>query len=189
MQCQTAFAPSDRATPGRRRILLDSLRDLLGRMEDMRSNLAHSPAAPDIQDILNQSVVRNVYTETQNDLSLVFHNRRSRGPSNLDILMTGDVSDEVLRRISGKLFDGYYIVKAPHHAQKATFQTLSATSPLRTCSSPTVITTRAAKFPSATSIWSASSTAQTPGHAAGATSRADAATGCNGATSSPLPAP
>ena len=27
MQCQTAFAPSDRATPGRRRILLDSLRD------------------------------------------------------------------------------------------------------------------------------------------------------------------
>jgi hypothetical protein len=72
MQCQTAFAPSDRATPGRRRILLDSLRDLLGRMEDMRSNLAHSPAAPDIQDILNQSVVRNVYTETQNDLSLVF---------------------------------------------------------------------------------------------------------------------
>ena len=78
----------------------------------MRSNLAHSPAAPDIQDILNQSVVRNVYTETQNDLSLVFHNRRSRGPSNLDILMTGDVSDEVLRRISGKLFDGYYIVNA-----------------------------------------------------------------------------
>ena len=100
MQCQTAFAPSDRATPGRRRILLDSLRDLLGRMEDMRSDLAHSPATPDIQDILNQSVVRNVYTETQNDLSLVFHNRRSRGPSNLDILMTGDVSDEVLRRIS-----------------------------------------------------------------------------------------
>ena len=189
MQCQTAFAPSDRATPGRRRILLDSLRDLLGRMEDMRSNLAHSPAAPDIQDILNQSVVRNVYTETQNDLSLVFHNRRSRGPSNLDILMTGDVSDEVLRRISGKLFDGYYIVKAPHHAQKATFQTSSATSPLRTCSSPTAITTRAAKFPSATSIWSASSTAQTPGHAAGATSRAGAATACNGATSSPLPAP
>ncbi len=32
MQCQTAFAPSDRATPGRRRILLDSLRDLLDRM-------------------------------------------------------------------------------------------------------------------------------------------------------------
>ena len=121
MQCQTAFAPSDRATPGRRRILLDSLRDLLGRMEDMRSNLAHSPAAPDIQDILNQSVVRNVYTETQNDLSLVFHNRRSRGPSNLDILMTGDVSDEVLRRISGKLFDGYYIVKAPHHGTESHF--------------------------------------------------------------------
>lgn len=86
----TAPRPADGA------ILLDSLRDLLGRMEDMRSNLAHSPAAPDIQDILNQSVVRNVYTETQNDLSLVFHNRRSRGPSNLDILMTGDVSDEVL---------------------------------------------------------------------------------------------
>lgn len=90
-------------------------------MEDMRSNLAHSPAAPDIQDILNQSVVRNVYTETQNDLSLVFHNRRSRGPSNLDILMTGDVSDEVLRRISGKLFDGYYIVKAPHHGTESHF--------------------------------------------------------------------
>lgn len=141
-------------------------------MEDMRSNLAHSPAAPDIQDILNQSVVRNVYTETQNDLSLVFHNRRSRGPSNLDILMTGDVSDEVLRRISGSCLTATISSKRRTTAQKATFQTLSATSPLRTCSSPTVITTRAAKFPSATSIWSASSTAQTPGHAAGAISRA-----------------
>lgn len=190
MQCQTAFAPSDRATPGRRRILLDSLRDLLDRMEDMRSNLAHSPAAPDIQDILNQSVVRNVYTETQNDLSLVFHNRRSRGPSNLDILMTGDVSDEVLRRISGKLFDGYYIVKAPHHGTESHFSNVIgdlAVAHLLISNGDYHAGGR--NFPAATSIWSASSTAQTPGHAAGATSRAGAATDCNGATSSPLPAP
>ena len=35
--------------------------------------------------------------------------------------MTGDVSDELLRRISGKLFDGYYIVKAPHHGTESHF--------------------------------------------------------------------
>ncbi len=35
--------------------------------------------------------------------------------------VTGDVSDEVLRRISGKLFDGYYIVKAPHHGTESHF--------------------------------------------------------------------
>ncbi|MGN0479822.1 MAG: hypothetical protein ACI4GO_10360 [Hominenteromicrobium sp.] len=120
-QTQRAFAPSDRASPGRRRILLDTLGDLWNRLEALRGEMERSPAAPDIREILARPVVRTSYTEAQNDLSLVFHNQRAGGPSSADILMTGDVSDAVLARLSPKLFDGYYAVKAPHHGTESHF--------------------------------------------------------------------
>ena len=120
-QAQRAFAPSDRASPGRRRILLDALADLWERLETMRGEINRSPAAPDIREILARPIVRNLYTETQNDLSLVFHNLRAHGPSTDDLLMTGDVSDTVLARLAPKLFDGYYAVKAPHHGTESHF--------------------------------------------------------------------
>lgn len=117
-KCQRAFAPSNREAPGRRRILLDALDDLWARLEAMRGEISASPAAPDIREILDRPVLRNLYTETQNDLSLVFHNLRT-GASNADILMTGDVSDTVLARLAPKLYDGYYAVKAPHHGTES----------------------------------------------------------------------
>ncbi len=118
-RCERAFAPSDRETPGRRRILLDTLADLWAQLEAMRADIAHSPAAPDIREILDHPVLRTLYAETLNDLSLVFHNVRVRGPGNADVLMTGDVSDAVLTRLSPKLYDGYYAVKAPHHGTES----------------------------------------------------------------------
>ena len=78
-RCQRAFAPSDRETPGRRRVLLDALGDLWDRLEAMRADITRSPAAPDIREILDRPVLRTLYTETLNDLSLVFHNVRTGG--------------------------------------------------------------------------------------------------------------
>ena len=118
-RCQRAFAPSDRETPGRRRVLLDALADLWDRLEAMRAEIARSPAAPDIREILARPVLRTLYTETLNDLSLVFHNVRAGGASSADILMTGDVSGAVLSRLAPKLYDGYYAVKAPHHGTES----------------------------------------------------------------------
>lgn len=118
-RCQRAFAPSDRETPGRRRVLLDALADLWDRLEAMRAEISRSPAAPDIREILDRTVLRTLYTETLNDLSLVFHNVRAGGASSADILMTGDVSDAVLSRLAPKLYDGYYAVKAPHHGTES----------------------------------------------------------------------
>ncbi|MFR2344296.1 MAG: hypothetical protein ACLS68_05265, partial [Acutalibacteraceae bacterium] len=118
-RCQRAFAPSDRETPGRRRVLLDALADLWDRLEAMRAEIARSPAAPDIREILDRPVLRTLYTETLNDLSLVFHNVRAGGASSADILMTGDVSGAVLSRLAPKLYDGYYAVKAPHHGTES----------------------------------------------------------------------
>ena len=118
-RCQRAFPPSDRETPGRRRVLLDALADLWDRLEAMRAEIARSPAAPDIREILDRPVLRTLYTETLNDLSLVFHNVRAGGASSADILMTGDVSGAVLSRLAPKLYDGYYAVKAPHHGTES----------------------------------------------------------------------
>ena len=118
-RCQRAFAPSDRETPGRRRVLLDALADLWDRLEAMRAEITRSPAAPDIREILDRPVLRTLYTETLNDLSLVFHNVRAGGASSADILMTGDVSGAVLSRLAPKLYDGYYAVKAPHHGTES----------------------------------------------------------------------
>ena len=118
-RCQRAFAPSDRETPGRRRVLLDALGDLWDRLEAMRADITRSPAAPDIREILDRPVLRTLYTETLNDLSLVFHNVRTGVAGNTDVLMTGDVSGAVLSRLAPKLYDGYYAVKAPHHGTES----------------------------------------------------------------------
>ena len=118
-QTQRAFSVTNRAAPGRRRVLLDALQDLWNRMDALRGALGLSPAAPDIREILTRSSVRRVYTEAQNDLSLVFHNLRPAGSSQNDVLMTGDASDAVLQRLAPKLFDGYYAVKAPHHGTES----------------------------------------------------------------------
>ena len=85
----------------------------------MRADITRSPAAPDIREILDRPVLRTLYTETLNDLSLVFHNVRTGGAGNTDVLMTGDVSGAVLSRLAPKLYDGYYAVKAPHHGTES----------------------------------------------------------------------
>lgn len=120
-KCLTAFRLTDRATPAKRRVYLDALSELWARLSAMREALSHSPAAPDVREILEQPLTRTAYSDLQNDLSLVFHNTREGGPSNGDILMPGDVSDAVLTRLSPKLFDGYYAVKAPHHGTDSHF--------------------------------------------------------------------
>lgn len=82
------------------------------------------PCADRICGSLLSQTDQRMYSGAVNAASVVFQNRRDgrrRGP---DILMTGDASPETLAAVESGLYDGYSVVKAPHHG------TASAYSPL-----------------------------------------------------------
>lgn len=91
------------------------LTDLLDKIEELSDSLQCLPTAPDIAEILSRPAVCSEYSVAQNMASVVFHNCRVSEASFNDILMTGDATPETFDEIAGDLYDGYYIVKAPHH--------------------------------------------------------------------------
>lgn len=116
--CQRAFSPQNRETNSALHARLDSLSALWADLEQTRSTLEFLPIAETVRALLCDSAVRALYTETQNDLSLVFHTLR-RTASNADILLPGDASAAVLNRLVPKLYDSYFVVKAPHHGTES----------------------------------------------------------------------
>ena len=83
-------------------------------------NLLLLPCASDIIKILSES--QDIYSDMLNSSSIVFQNKRIDGKcTNSDILMTGDAPPAVLKSVESLLYDGYYIVKAPHHGTKSGF--------------------------------------------------------------------
>ncbi len=115
-RCQTAFSPASRVTDTEREALLLSLSAVWNDLEALRGTLDCLPVIESIRDLL--SAQRALYTETQNALSLVFHNIRDRAGS-LDILLTGDADASVLNSLAPKLYTHYYAVKAPHHGTES----------------------------------------------------------------------
>lgn len=116
--CQDAFSPAARTSDVQRESILARLAALWDELNALRGTMEHLPAAETVRNILADPALRTLYTETQNDLSLVFHNIRTRA-GDLDILMPGDASGAVLDRLAPKLYDGYYAVKAPHHGTES----------------------------------------------------------------------
>lgn len=116
--CQNAFSPASLTTEQQKETLLLRLADLWEKLEGCRGTLDHLPGTQAVREILSDPSLRTLYTETQNDLSLVIHNLRTRSGA-FDILLPGDASAAVLDTLAPKLYDGYYVVKAPHHGTES----------------------------------------------------------------------
>ena len=114
LACQNAFAPTNPPAEIQRENLLYHLSALWERLESLRGTMEDLPAVQTVREILSDNALRTLYTETQNDLSLVFHNIRTKTGC-MDILFPGDASAAVLDDLAPQLYDSYYAVKPPHH--------------------------------------------------------------------------
>ena len=73
------------------------------------------PAAHDVREILNDPLFAEAYSNGLNSSSVIFQNLRVGEAGPQDLLMTGDAPPEILWEISPEFYDGYYLLKAPHH--------------------------------------------------------------------------
>lgn len=115
VECCQAFSATARALPEIRRACLEELAETLEELEHLKEELNLSPAASDIREILENPLNTAAYSDCVNAASLVFQNVRVGSPSAQDILMTGDVTPSSLLELEDRLYDGYFILKAPHH--------------------------------------------------------------------------
>lgn len=103
---------------------LNKMTVALERITDLIPQLLLLPCAAEAVEILNNPVTQTAYSDTLNAAGLIFQNLRDREAGTDDILMTGDAPPEILETVADRLYDGYYVLKAPHHG------TASAYSPL-----------------------------------------------------------
>ena len=115
VKCCEAFSVSGRALPEKRRQYLAGLDETLREIEGLKAELNLCPNAHDVREILERPISATSYSDCINAASVVFHNVRAREASFDDILMTGDVTPEVLESLQDELYDGYNVLKAPHH--------------------------------------------------------------------------
>lgn len=115
LRCCQNFAQGNRALPQRRREDLDLLEEVLSGLEALREELGTLPAAHDVREILNDPLFAQAYSNGLNSSSVIFQNLRVGEAGPQDLLMTGDAPPEILWEISPELYDGYYLLKAPHH--------------------------------------------------------------------------
>ena len=125
-RCGEAFSVSGRELPDKRRAFVEHLNRLLGDLEDLREDLNLSSQAHDAREILQNPLYAGAYSAGVNSASVVFHNLRKGSPSEQDLLLTGDATPETLAEIADQLYDGYYILKAPHHGTASGYSNLFA---------------------------------------------------------------
>lgn len=99
---------------------------LLRQIGSLAPMLQLLPCAEEISG--NLMAGQRMYSDAINAASVVFQNRRPRAGSSAsgapDILMTGDAPPETLAALQDSLYDGYSIVKAPHHGTKSAYSPL-----------------------------------------------------------------
>ncbi len=123
-KCSDAFAVSGRALPEKRRAYLEHLNQALGELESLREELNTTPEAHDVRETLQNPLNAGAYSNAINGASVVFHNIRKGGPGEQDLLMTGDATPETMLEIMDQLYDGYFILKAPHHGTASGYSSL-----------------------------------------------------------------
>lgn len=94
---------------------IDRTASILHEIEELIPQLQLLPSAPDIIEILNRPTTRTAYSNELNAAGIIFQNRRTKEASLDDILMTGDATPESMDAVAARLYDSYYIIKAPHH--------------------------------------------------------------------------
>lgn len=124
VQCCASFRVSERALPEKRRAQLERLNEVLGELEGLREELNLSSAAHDIREILENPLNAAAYSNCVNSASVVFQNVRVKEASFEDILMTGDATPDTLLELMDDLYDGYYVLKAPHHGTASGYSRL-----------------------------------------------------------------
>ena len=125
-KCGQAFSVGGRALPEKRRAYLGHLEETLEELESLREELNAIPEAHDVREVLQNPLNAGPYTTAVNGASVVFHNVRRNGPGEQDILLTGDATPETMLEIMDQLYDGYYILKAPHHGTASGYSNLFA---------------------------------------------------------------
>lgn len=123
-KCGDAFAVSGRALPEKRRAYLEHLNQVLAELESLREELNAAPEAHDVREALQNPLNAGAYSNAVNGASVIFHNHRKGGPGEQDLLMTGDATPETLLEIMDQLYDGYFILKAPHHGTASGYSNL-----------------------------------------------------------------
>lgn len=102
----------------------EEIKALLGRVSALIPELLLLPCAGEAAALLSAPKTQEAYSHALNASCVVFQNRRTKAPGPDDILMTGDVTPESLQAASPLLYDGYAVVKAPHHGTASAFSPL-----------------------------------------------------------------
>ena len=79
------------------------------------------PLAEEAAELLTADETQNAYSNVLNAACAVFQNVRKNGPGPDDILMTGDAPPDSLIAASERMYDGYSVLKAPHHGTAGYF--------------------------------------------------------------------
>lgn len=103
---------------------LDALELLLAQIEDLIPRLLLLPAAREVVELLASQAAQDVYSDELNAASVIFQNVRAGAPGFDDVLMTGDAMPRSLDAVADRLYDGYYLLKAPHHGTASAFSPL-----------------------------------------------------------------
>jgi hypothetical protein len=99
----------------------EETRTLYERIETLIPQLLLLPCAGEAADLLAAQETQQAYSDTLNAACVVFQNVRRGGPGADDILMTGDATPESLAAASARMYDGYAVLKAPHHGTQGYF--------------------------------------------------------------------
>jgi hypothetical protein len=102
----------------------DETRVLCERIETLVPQLLLLPRAAEAAELLACQETQQAYSDTLNAACAVFQNVRHGGPGADDILMTGDATPESLAAASARMYDGYAVLKAPHHGTQGFFPPL-----------------------------------------------------------------
>ena len=94
---------------------IDRMAAIYNSMEEIIPRFRGLPPAPDVAEILGRPTTRAAYAFECRAASVIFHNRRTSEASTDDILMTGAAEPESMDAVSSRLYDGYYVLKAPQH--------------------------------------------------------------------------
>lgn len=99
---------------------------LLARLSALAPDLLLLPCAGEAAALLAAEGTQQAYSDALNAACAVFQNVREAGPGPDDLLMTGDITPQALLAASPRMYDGYAVVKAPHHGTAGYFSPLLA---------------------------------------------------------------
>lgn len=91
------------------------LNSLIIKLNELSNEFKKLNITREIIEFLSREYINMTYSMEQNATSIVFQNERQNMTSSNDIIMTGDVTPEILDSLENELFKSYNVIKVPHH--------------------------------------------------------------------------